>query len=78
MVENIRAGVQDRVERLGSSLEIRDQDLDAGRWLLPPDLPDRFRENFRATVGKVVAIAKSYVLVDTSRYLQVSAPPASA
>lgn len=29
-------------------------------------------------LGKVVAIAKSYVLVDTSRYLQVSAPPASA
>ena len=55
VVEDIRPGVDDRLQRVGIALEVGDEDLDAGARPASADRPDRGGEGGGAAVGKVVA-----------------------
>lgn len=54
MIDHLRSGVDDPLQRLAASLEIRDQDLDAAVREARAQQVDATGEMFRAPVGQVV------------------------
>ncbi len=54
VVEDVGAGREDEVERVGIPLAVRDEGLDGGPGPVPPDRLDRRRDGAGAAVGKVV------------------------
>ena len=60
MIQDVRACVEDGVERLGFSLKIRNQHFDARAWRAPPDFADRLGEDRRAAIRHVIAVDRRH------------------